>query len=197
MHERRDRVVHLDTYTPAVFKVEGLAENLYAEAPAATLTITSLEGAQQARFFTDSFRGDTVTVRILMWSAGAWTDTTYSLTLTCDADQTTENEVPIRLASSDAVEGTDVPRRTTQEAGCQHDFMTGGCSFRPNALLPTTIRENCLKGLKDCRDHYPPLCLEHGVLWVACTLQNTHTKIVQPLPYGACYGGLTHRLVLG
>lgn len=181
------------TYTPKVFIVEGLAENLYAEAPSATLKITSLDSSEQARFFADSFRGEIVTLRILILSAGVWTDTTFSMTLTCDADQADATEVTMRLASSDAVEGTDVPRRSTQETGCQHDYMRGGCPYR--GVLPS-----CDHGLltpNGCHGHFPDLDFETGREWNSASASAGHTKVVQPLPYGACYGGITHRLVTG
>ena len=180
------------TYTSLVMVAEGISENFLTEAPAARLKLASLDGTQQGRFFLDRFRGTTVATTVVAWSSGAWAEVD-ARTWMCDADQTDSTEVTIRLSSSDAVEGTEVPRRATQEAGCQRDLSIGACPYR--GVLTT-----CDKGFNTpngCDAHFPDLCLETGRAFTTADASAGRTRIVQPKPYGAFRGGLSHRLVLG
>jgi len=184
------------TYTAAVLKCDGFGENLLWEAPSATLEIASLDGTQQARFLNDSFRGDTVTLTVLYASGGSWLSTGWSSTYTADAETCSANSVVIRLASMDAVQGTEVPRRTTQEHGCQHDFMRGGCHFRWYTGLSIALKE-CDKGYdtpNGCKAHFPDLGLATGRPWEPTS---AGARIAQPKPYGGFLGAVDHRLVLG
>lgn len=179
-----------NVYSPQNIVVEGMSENILCEAPSARLTITSLDTTQQVRFLADTFRGDTVTVTLLYLASGTWTTTGWTYTFTADADECDANEVRIRLGSSDAVRGTEVPRRTTQEAGCQFDYKQGGCPYRG----PLTT---CKKTYKDCKNHFPDLCENEGIAWSSCTGPTTHKRVVQGKPYGGFLGGMTHRLRIG
>lgn len=167
------------TYTPTPMKVAELAENFVGEVQAAELAIMDLDSTQRARFFDDNFRGTNVTVRIYYYSGGTWTDTTWSYTMTCDADRAASNQVSIKLSSSDAVQGTEAPRRTTQEAGCQSDYKRGGCPYRGS-------KGSCDKGYSTstgCKDHFPDVTIAGKV-------------IQQPKPFGGFLGGMSQRLVL-
>lgn len=173
------------TYTAAAMKVSGLGENYAAMAEGASLDIGSLDGSWQARFNADTLRGTTVTVRILVLSSGTWTDTTFRYTHTIDVDEMDDREIRMRLGSSDAVRGTSVPRRTTQEAGCQFDFTRRECWFRWRSGMSAALKEcdKTYEGPIGCKAHFPDVTVE-GVTYVV------------PKPYGGFLGGIAHRLVL-
>lgn len=166
-----------DSYTSAVMTVRGLGDNYAAEAPAAALEVGSLDLTQQARFLSDSFRGTDATVTVLYLASGTWTATGYEVTYTCDADQVDADKIMIRLASTDAVQGTDAPRRATQEAGCPFDYRRGGCAYRGKST-------SCDKGYdttNGCRAHFPNLTIGGAT-------------VIQPKPYGGFLGGVSTRL---
>jgi phage-related protein len=173
------------SYDPASVILAGASENYVAEAPAAALTIQDLDGAWRGRFHLDSLRDEVVTLRILYDSSGTWTDTTWSMTIACDSDSADDKQVILRLASIDSVEGTEVPRRTTQEAGCQHDFQGPLCPFVWRSGMSAALKE-CDKsydGPLGCKAHFPDVT-EAGFTFVI------------PKPFGGFLGGISHRLVL-
>lgn len=170
-------------FTAAVFTIKGLGENFLTENQAATIEIgdveTPADDTFRDRFFGDLWRGEVVTIRVLYRTGGSWADTTLYQTLTCDIDATDPYHVTIRLGSSDSVQGTQVPRRTTQEAGCEHDYRHGLCPYR-GALT------SCDKGYgtpNGCVTHFPAFTIG-GV---------TYTP---PRPFGGQLGGTPQRLVV-
>lgn len=171
------------TYTAANISVGGISENFVAEVPSARLVLTDLDGTERVRFFNDSFRGETVTITIVYDSSGTWTAVGVSYVFTCDMDEADEVSVALRLAISDASRGSEVPRRTTQEAGCQHDFMGPLCPFRPLTGLSAALNGGCGKTLADCKVHFPSVT------------ESSKTYVI-PLPYGGFVGGISHRLVV-
>lgn len=172
------------TYSPANLVITGLGENMLAEAPGASLELQDLDGTERARFLADSFRGETVTVRILYDSSGSWVDPGWAQTLSGDVDEVPGAEVVrVRLGSMDAVQGTEVPRRTTQQYGCQHDFMGEGCPFRWRAGMSAALR-TCRKTIEACNEHFPDVTAA-GITYVV------------PKPFGGFLGSLPRRLVVG
>lgn len=174
-----------ESYAPANLKVTGLSENVVAQAPAAAAEIGDFDNTDRARFFNDQFRGDVVTVTILYDSAGTWTATGLSWPWSCDSDATDSDMVSLRLASSDATAGTEVPRRTTQEAGCQFTFQGPLCPFRMRAGMSAALTrcDFSLEGPIGCKAHFPDVT-EAGVTYEI------------PKPFGGFVGGISHRLVV-
>ena len=173
------------TYSPANIIVSGLSENFLAETPAASVGIGDLDNTDRARFFNDQFRGDVVTVTILYDSSGTWTATGCEWPWSCDSDSTDPINVTLRLASSDATAGTEVPRRTTQEAGCQFTFQGPLCPFRMRTGMSAALKQ-CdfsFEGPIGCKAHFPDVT-EGGVTYVI------------PKPFGGFIGGISHRLVM-
>lgn len=172
-------------YTAATMRAENVGENFVAQAEGARLVIGSLAGEWQERFNADALRGTTVTLRVLVYSSGAWVDSTFRYTHTIDVDEIDADEIRMRLGSSDAVRGTSVPRQTTQEAGCQLDFQRGECWFRWRDGMAASLKE-CDKtydGPNGCREHFPNVTIDGQV----------H---VIPKPFRGFLGGIAHRLVL-
>lgn len=190
----RSITINSKTYTGArasankfVLRASGLGENLDFEAPSAVLEIHSLNGWAQAYFFSDSFRGDTVTISLLYISGNSFLETGWTTTYACDAEEVTADVVKIRLASIDAVAGVEAPQRMTQEEGCQFDFQVGGCTFRFVQGVHAAALAKCSKsydGPNGCKDHFPDV-----------TDPDTGTAIPRPKPYGAFLGSIDHRLV--
>lgn len=186
------------TYTGAratankfILKAEGLSENLKFEAPSAVIDIKSLNGWAQKHFFKDEFRGDTVTITLLYHSGNSFLETGWVTTFACDAEEVNADEVRIRLSSIDAVTGTEVPRRTTQEEGCQNDFQVfdafGGCTFIWIEGIHAAALRTCSKiydGENGCIDHFPDV-----------VDPVTGLTVSRPKPYGAFLGSVDHRLV--
>lgn len=173
------------TYSPASIVVSGISENMLAETPAASLRIGDFDNTDRARFFNDQFRGDTLTVTILYDSSGTWTATGCEWTWSVDADVTDAEAVTMRLAAADASAGSVVPRRTTQEAGCQHTFQGPLCPFRWRAGMSAALKQ-CdfsLYGPIGCKAHFPDV-VESGVTYVI------------PKPFGGFIGGTPRRLVV-
>lgn len=178
---------------PHTIRVEGLGESLGFDVPAAIVEIGSLGGARQADFFADTIRGDTVTITLLYVSGNSYLPTGWATTFTCDAEQIDADMVKIRLASNDAVNGTEAPRRTSQGSGCQFEFQVsdedGGCPFRWVQGVHAAALKTCDRtydGANGCLVHFPPI-----------TDPVTGTAIQRPKPYGAFLGSVDHRLVRG
>lgn len=173
-------------YSPAVIVAKGVGENFKAEARIAELTLASLDRTQQERFFNDQFRGDTVTLRIVVRSAGTWEDTTFTYNLTVERDASGPNILTLRLASADAVNGSEIPTRTTQEAGCKWDFKGPRCPFRRASFMSATLDEcdKTMDGPIGCRAHFPDFIV-------------SGQRYIQPKPFGGFIGGVSHRLALG
>lgn len=175
------------SYSAAVFVVKGLSENFVTETPAASIEITSLDDTWQARLKADSLRGTDVTISILIDVSGTWTATGWSQTLTCDSEAGDSKKVTIRLGSSDAVNGTEVPRRTTQEAGCQFDFQRRECPFRWRQGMSEALRtcDKTLDGPLGCTAHFPDVTGADGVVRQV------------PLPYGGFIGNMARGQIRG
>jgi len=170
------------TYSKAIVTVLGLSENFTSEVPSARVTLGDLDNTERARFFADSFRGETVTVTMLYDASGTWTAVGVALVMTCDMDEADPTSVLLRLATSDASRGSEVPRRTTQEQGCQHTFMGPLCPFRWRTGMSVAL-QSCGKTLADCKAHFP-VVTESSVTYTV------------PLPYGGFVGGISHRLAV-
>lgn len=157
---------------------QGFGGNLAGEVPAPNIRIKNLDSGGTSRVTGDSLRGDTVTVTLLYLVNGVWTATGWETTFTADTDGLEAEDIVVRCASADAARGTTVPRITTQENGCQHDYRRGGCPYRGP-------KSTCLKSYLDangCRDHFQDLTV------------GTET-VPQPRPYGAFIGNVRHSLV--
>lgn len=160
----------------------GLAETLAPEVGSARIAISSLDATYHAHLRSDSFRGDRVTVSLAYWSSGTLTSLGWSTTYSVDVDSATTDQVVLVVRSADAVRGTLVPRRTTQEDGCQHDYKRGACPYRG----PLATCDFTLFGANGCAAHFPNLTVtERG---------DTRT-LVQPKPFGGFPGNLPHSLV--
>jgi len=174
------------SYTSQHLIIRGIGENLYSEAPAGELLLGDLDSTHRATFFNDDFRGDTVLIRVLHNDAGTWTATGLSYTFGLDADALPDStSVRIRLASSDAVEGTETPRRTTQEAGCPFDFQNGLCPFRWTSGMKESLKK-CDKGYSTpngCKEHFSDVT-QGGVTYRV------------PKPFGGFRGNMPQSLVL-
>lgn len=170
-------------YVAKGVKVEGIGETMLADVLAAQLVIGSLDDTEQARVRADALRGLDVTVELIVLDGTTWTKTGRVWTYTLDADGATDQQITARLASTDAVSGTSVPRRTTQEQGCQHTFQREGCPFRWKQGVHADSLKTCAKNFAACRDHFPDVTIA-GV------------KYVQPKPFGGFLGGIAARLVL-
>lgn len=169
------------TYTGvgvAGIRIEGAGENLLGEAPSAVLTLVDLGASYFDEVLDDDFRGDTVTITLGYFSSGSVVSTGWETTYAVDTDGFSEDEIRLRLASADAVEGTEVPRRTTQEAGCQHDFKKGLCSYRGSL----TTCDKSYSGPNGCKAHFP-------------AYTSSGETIVPARPYGGFPGGFPHSLV--
>lgn len=188
------------TYTGAkatsnhhTISVDGMGESLNFDAPAAIVEIGSLDGWAQGRFFADDFRGDTCTVTVLYASGNTFLPSGLAMTFKCDADQVDADTLRIRLASNDAVNGTEAPRRTSQSSGCQFELgvsdAEGGCPFRWTQGVHATALKTCSRtydGANGCKAHFPNI-----------TDPVTGESIPRPKPYGAFLGTVDHRLVRG
>lgn len=200
----RDFTADGRTYTggrgdhPFTLELDGLSESLEWDAPTAVLKIESLDGYFTSLFFSDSFREDQVTVRVFYLDGSTPTATGWVSTYTCDMDEADAQHVSLRLAAADAVLGTEIPRRTTQEGGCQHDFQRGMCSYRWAAGASTALKR-CDHGYdtpNGCKAHFPDLCLEHQTAWNASVCPGLgHTRVVQPKPYGGFLGSVDQTIV--
>lgn len=178
-------------------KIDGLGESLEFVAPSAVIEIGNLDGYFGAMSFDDLFRGTSVTITILYVSGSTFLSTGWTTTYHADADEVNADVVKLRLTSADAVLGTLLPRRTTQEAGCQFKFGQGGCPFRWSSFFGTKLK-TCDHGYNSsngCKEHFPDLCLESQVTWVSSDLALGRTRIVQPKPYGAFPGPIDHSIV--
>lgn len=143
-----------ETWTAVGIEVTGLRESLNAEAPRADLRILSMDASLQASIASDSYRGETARIRFIRTDdIGTDTAPLWDTTYTVDTDGSDENELRLLLSSSDAVQGTEVPRISTREAGCQRVFKVGGCSYR-GAL---TSCDKTLHGPNGCIAHFPDL----------------------------------------
>lgn len=170
-------------YTAKGVTVEGIGESMLADVMSATLVVGSLDDTEQARVRADSFRGLTATVELILLDGTTWTRTGRVWSYTIDADSADDQQITARLASSDAVAGTSVPRRTTQEQGCQHTFQGEGCPFRWHPNVHSAALKTCDKSFAACRDHFPDVTIA-GV------------KHVQPKPFGGFLGAISAKLVL-
>jgi len=160
----------------------GLAETLAPEVGTAQVLIASLDGTYHAHLRADSFRGDRMTVTLAYWSSGTLTSLGWSTTYDVDVDRGTTDQIRLTVRSADAVMGTQVPRRTTQEDGCQHDYKRGACPYRG----PLATCDFTLFGPNGCAVHFGDLTVtERG---------DTRT-LVQPKPFGGFPGNLPHSLV--
>jgi len=171
--------------------VEGIGENLDFEAPAAVLRLASSNARFQGHFFNDEFREDQAIITLLYQSdANTLMDMGWTSTYTVDADSCDHEGVVLRLGTSDMVQGTTTPKRSTLEFGCQRDFKLGGCHFRASPGLSTALNTKCDKtydGTLGCKNHFPP---------VTHHLDPT-VSYQQPKPYSGFLGGVDHRLVGG
>lgn len=162
--------------------LDGVGETLGGEVPAASLTIRDLGVAYMGTMLADGFRGDIATVSIGYMSSGVVTATGWETTYAVDADSLGEDSVTLRLGSSDAVEGSEVPRRTTQESGCQNDYKRGLCSYRGS--LATC--DKSLDGPNGCRVHFPDIQYA----------DTDGTRTLTPSrPFGGFPGSFPHSLV--
>jgi hypothetical protein len=181
----RDITLGTTTYTGLgrkAISAVGFGESLGVEVPAPSVSIVSNDQTYQAHVISDSLRDDTATITIAYYDSGAWTSTGWATTFRVDTDGGGANGVTVNLRSSDAVKGLSVPRRTTQEDGCQHDFKRGLCGYR-GALKSC---DKTLNGVNGCKAHFPDLTWTENL---------QPTKIVQPKPFGGFPGGLPHSLV--
>lgn len=176
-----------------LLKVEGLGETLNFEVPSAVIEITSMNGWAQGTFFLDDFRGDTLTITQLYISGNSFLPTGWAATYTCDAELADADTVKIRLASNDAVNGTESPRRTSQGSGCQAELGVsdeeGGCPFRWVQGVHATALKTCSRtyyGANGCLAHFTPI-----------TDPVTGDLIRRVKPYNAFLGSVDHRLVKG
>lgn len=177
----RDLTLGTTTYTGLGkdgLVADGLGENMLGNVPAPRLVLRSLDFAYHDEVDDDEFRGDTATVTLLYLDAGTWTATGWTSTFNVDADAMTANEVALDLTTGDAARGTTLPRRMTQESGCQHDYKRGGCPYRG----PLTECDKTYDGLKGCKAHFPDFT-QDGETWV------------QSKPYGAFIGYINKSVV--
>jgi len=178
----RDVTVGTTTYTGVGSRglaAAGIGESLLAEVPQGDLTISSIAFGYHANVFADLLRGDKVTIKLLYSAGGAWAVTGWSSTYTVDTDGASPDAVQVRLVSADAAIGTALPRRTTHEYGCQHNYKRGGCPYR--GALPT-----CDKGYdtpNGCAVHFPVLTTSFS------------QTVPQSKPYGALIGHMDRTLV--
>lgn len=183
-----DSKVWAGTKSSRTLHLDGVGMNLDFESPVAELKIGSIDGEQQTRFFNDSFRGEPVVLRLMYYdTTGTLLETGLQSTYTVDVDRCLEPSVSLRLGSTDAVQGTEAPRRSTQRDGCQNDFMQDECTFKPSAALPAVVNEGCDKGFdtpNGCLPHFPNI-----------THPTTGDSIPQYKPYGGILGKISHKLV--
>jgi len=157
---------------------DNIGENMLGSVPQSTLTIVRPDFGSHSSVVADSFRGDTATVILLYLSGGSWTASGWSTTYTVNADALSTGDIIIDLTSADATRGTEVPRRMTQEAGCQHDYKRGACSYR-GAL---TTCDKTYNGPMGCKVHFPDITV-NSETWV------------QTKPYGGFYGYVNRSVV--
>ena len=162
--------------------VTDIGESLGVEVGSSVVKIKSHDQTFQSHILSDSFRDDTATVTVVYFDSGAWVSTGWATTFRVDSDAGTANEVVLRFRASDAVKGLTVPRRTTQEDGCQHDYRRGLCGYRGE--LSTC--DKTLSGPNGCKVHFPDLTATDGGVSVT---------LVQPKPFGGFPGTFPYSLV--
>lgn len=178
-----------DEFTLAL---SGLGENLDFEVSSATIDITSLNGWAQVEFFLDTWRGQQIRVTQLYFNGSVFARTGWETSYTCDAEQADANTVTILLASNDAANGTEGPRRTSQGAGCQAELSVvdsdgGGCTFVWVAGVHAVVLQTCSRsyyGTNGCKDHHPDI-----------VDPVTGLDIPRVRPYNAFLGSVDHKLV--
>ena len=188
-------------------EVDGVTENLELKAPEASIRLTSLDATFQQKFLLDQFRGTKVQFTVISQEPGtSIADAVQIRTMryTCNVDDDDENGVNLKLSSADAVQGTEVPRRTCSEFGCQWDFQREGCPYRGHmeyslaangTLISGSLRQvvltTCDKTIEDCRKHFPPVLNPN---W--STTNNASRTIRRPLFYSAFPGDIPGRIVI-
>lgn len=169
------------TWTAVGIDGTSFRESLDGSAPRAELRLLSLAAARQAEMVADYYRGDTCRVRLIRAEdIGTATDPAWDTTYTVDTDGTDGDELRLVLSSSDAVQGTEVPRISTREVGCQRTFKRGGCPYRGSL----TSCDKSLHGENGCIAHFPDL-----------TDPDTGGTIPQHYPYLAFPGRVGRSLV--
>ncbi len=138
---------------------KGLGENLKFEGTSAVLEINSLLGAMQTRMINDNFRGVNVTISVIYMSGLTAIASGWATTWRCDVDTGDEDQVTIRLASSDATTGEEYPRNTNQDYACPYTLSLGYCTFRWSSALPG-VAVKCDHGYdtpNGCKIHHPDI----------------------------------------
>lgn len=168
--------------------MEGLGENIDFQAPSAVIKIGCLDGYFQAMSYQDQLRDVEIIAQIVYIDTNhVVTALPWSTTFRGDADTANANEVVVRLASIDAVQGSEIPKRTTQETGCEFLFMGPDCGYRWFVGRDTKLR-TCDHGYDTSNG-----CKEH---WGDVRDPATNQLVPQPKPYSGYIGGIDHRLVL-
>lgn len=157
---------------------DGFGENMLGNVPTPRLVLRSLDFAYHDEVVDDDFRGDTATIRLLYLNSGTWTASGWTTTYSVDADMLTANEITLNLTTGDAARGTTIPRRMTQEIGCQHDYKRGGCSYRG----PLAECDKSYDGEMGCKVHFPEFTVGSET-WVPAK------------PYGAFLGYVNHAVI--
>lgn len=185
-----------DSYTPAAFEVRDLSQNARGDLPQATVRIASLDGTQQARFWSDSWRGIRVGITVILEDG---IDSTGNVAYPTEywrvaGDPTSRNAVTLVLANSD-VQRQGLPMVATHEHACQHVY--GPDAVRLGVESPCPYRgslRSCSRtydGENGCKAHFPDLDAS-GFPWGPTS---SGTRIVQAKPFGGELGGLEDRLV--
>lgn len=183
------------TYSPRALNAEHLSENLLLRAPDGKMTVTSLDGVEQQHAADRLFRGDRVTLRFLWWDAGTFRDSGWRTTYRIDSEAVSGNAVVLRLLSSDAARGLQIPMYTTTEIGCQLDFRRGACWARPamsekGAFPQSELANKCdktLDGPLGCLAHFNDVDDVTGAVFNG----TKGNRLRLPLPYRAFPGSLT------
>lgn len=163
---------------------ENLTTSLRWEVPSAGLTIDNADKYFATNYFmADRFRRDTVTITQVYVVAGVVLPTGWVTIFTCDMDSADPNtgKIIVRLGAAEAVYGSQGPRRTTNEFGCQAEFMGPDCGFTFQQGVHAQKLAKCDKGVdtpNGCLEHFKPVT----------DPSNAVLTIVQPIPYGAFPG---------
>lgn len=161
---------------------EGFGEALDFSAPSAVLRFKALSpGDFHSDFFNDLFRGVRVTVGVAYYDGSSFQATPWQVTMMSDADESDDAAITLRQASVDAAQGDEIPRRTTQEEGCQWEYKRGRCTYRGS--IPDC--DHTFWGPNGCRVHFQRIT----------DPDDSSIVYVQPKPYGAFLGGIDHNMV--
>lgn len=181
----KDHTWEGDTYqayttTQNLIMVRDISDNIQGEIPAATIILHNLglNSNDKARFWSDTLRGEAVSMTIIHPDGinGTGNEIRPTWTDVVDSDLIGPNGVILRLGAL-AAGKVRIPTITTRGYGCQHlygpDAVSQGvaskCTYRGSLKTCSRIYD----GPNGCKDHYPDITYTDPQTGVAATVEQT------------------------